>query len=488
MNQPCESGGVLLAVLGRPGLAVHLAAVGQRRRGPREHDLPHQRPQRVEHRLARARRRRPGGLGAHDLDGRGRRAAGDAGRDQRHLRRAHQHLALADRVRRLRRPGAVGRDAAAEDADRQLPVGADAVGRRRLGERGVGQLERLLDEGRVARLREGLGEGHRAEVELVLVLELAALDRRWCRGRRPGCPGVTAPGRQQRRRGDRLHARAGRELAGQRVARVGRLVGATPPGSRRCRAGRRPGAWAAAAPATAASAAFCSAGTSGVCTGVPGTGSTAATSTPGVAGGLVGADHRDGEAGGAGELLLEGALQAGEAELVAGGVARRAVVLGLLDDLGGGRADPAEQGRGEPRARRQQPGVGREDRAGQVEHLGADRLEVGPAQRDDRDELARGGRLDVGDDVLGRRCRWRRTAPAASDGRSVTWAVSTPTLTTSVGREQRRPGRVGDRRPLGQAAGELEVLPLPQLRVHERRARRRPATRRRPPRGAASAS
>ena len=58
---------------------------------------------------------------------------------------------------------------------------------------------------------------------------------------------------------------------------------------------------------------------------------------------------------------------------------------------------------------------------------------------------------------------------AASAGRSVTWAVSTPTLTTSVGVNSGAPGGVGDRGPLGQGAGELEVLPLPQLRVHQGR-------------------
>ena len=52
--------------------------------------------------------------------------------------------------------------------------------------------------------------------------------------------------------------------------------------------------------------------------------------------------------------------------------------------------------------------VGREDRTGQVEHLRADLLEVGTAQGDDRDELARGRGLDVGDDLLGRDAGGRR--------------------------------------------------------------------------------
>ena len=84
-------------------------------------------------------------------------------------------------------------------------------------------------------------------------------------------------------------------------------------------------------------------------------------------------------------------------------------------------------------------------------------------------ELAGGGGLDVGDDRPRPGCRWRPRARRPAPGRSVTWAGSTPTLTTSVGANSGAPDGVGDRRPVGQAPGEHEVLPLPQLRVHERR-------------------
>ena len=91
----------LAAELGGARLAVHLAAAGQRlrrpgRARPRASSAAARRAP-----LAGPRRRRPRGLGAHDLHRGGRRAAGDARGDQRQLRRAHQHLALPDRVGRL---------------------------------------------------------------------------------------------------------------------------------------------------------------------------------------------------------------------------------------------------------------------------------------------------------------------------------------------------------------------------------------------------
>ena len=81
--------------------------------------------------------------------------------------------------------------AAAEDVHRQLPVGADAELSAASTSAPAGRFDRQLDERRVAGLGERLGERHRAQVELVLVLELAALD-----DRRPGAgtglSGVTA--------------------------------------------------------------------------------------------------------------------------------------------------------------------------------------------------------------------------------------------------------------------------------------------------------
>ena len=154
-------------------------------------------------------------------------------------------------------------------------------------------------------------------------------------------------------------------------------------------------------PATAASAAFCTAGTSGVWTGVPGTGATDAISCPWSVVFLSVLTTVTVNPGRAGQLLLERPLQPGEAQLVAVGVPGRSVVLAVLDDLRGRRADPPEQGEGEAGRRGQQPGGGGEDRAGQVEDLRADLLEVGPPEGDHRDELAGPGLLDVGDDLVG---------------------------------------------------------------------------------------
>ena len=372
MNQPCASGGVLLAELGGPGLAVHLAAVGQRGRRPGEHDLAHQRPQRVQHRPD------PGPPGLGPAGSAPTTSTGAAGVPLATpaatsaicaglISTSPWPMAFAAFVVPVLSAGTLP----LKMPTGQLPVGADAVGRRGLGERAVGQLQRLLDEGRVARLREGLRERHGAEVELVLVLELAALDRRWSPGRATGVSGVERAGRQQRRGGDRLHARAGRELAGQRVAGVGGLVGARRRGSRRCPGRTTTRCVGSCWPATAASAAFCTAGTSGVCSGVPGSGATAAISRPCVAGGLVGAHDRDGEAR---RCRRAAPGRPAAARTARAGHRRRSAATpsscGLLDDLGGGRADPAQQrerrtGGSAPSSRV----LGREDRAGQVEDL-----------------------------------------------------------------------------------------------------------------------
>ena len=214
--------------------------------------------------------------------------------------------------------------AAAEDADRQLPVGADAVGRGRLGERAVGQLERLLDEGRVAGLRERLGEAARCRGRTGPRSRTRGRRRPSSRGRAPGCPGSSGAGGQQRGRRHRLHARAGREVAGEGVAGVGRLVrgdgedlaGARPDddqvrrqGLRRRRRRRR----RSARPGRAASAAACPAsGATDVDLAAPRRRCSRRCSP-----------RETVKPGRAGELLLEGPLQPGEPELVAGGVPRR---------------------------------------------------------------------------------------------------------------------------------------------------------------------
>ena len=186
-----------------------------------------------------------------------------------------------------------------------------------------------------------------------------------------------------------------------------------------------------------------------------------------VAGAPVGAHDRDREAGSAGQLLLEGALQAGQAQLVTGGVARRSVVLRLLDHLRRRLADPPQQGGGEASARVPAGAWRSGTRRREVVDLRADGLEGGTPQRDDGDELTRRRRLDVGDDLLG--------GGTGGGGQPLGERLQVghlrrvdPDVDHLGRREQRLAVGVGDGRALGQAAVELEVLPLPQLRVHDR--------------------
>ena len=80
-------------------------------------------------------------------------------------------------------------------------------------------------------------------------------------------------------------------------------------------------------PATAASAAFCTAATIGVCRGLPGSGATDSISwpwSPVFSSVLTTETVKPGRAG---ELLLEGPLQPGQPELVTRGVPGRPVLL-----------------------------------------------------------------------------------------------------------------------------------------------------------------
>ena len=201
----------------------------------------------------------------------------------------------------------------------------------------------------------------------------------------------------------------------------------------------------------------------------PGTGSTASISRPSSSVLLVGADHPDGEAGRAGQLLLEGALQAGEAQLVAGRVARRRRPR-CVSSMTSAVAAPTRPSRARANrgAGRQQPGVGREDGAGQVEHLRPDRLEVGTAQRDDRDELTLRGGLDIGDDVLGGDAGGGRQR-GGQRGQVGDLGRVDPDV-DDLGRGEQGCARgVGDGGPLGQRPGHDQVLPLPQLGMDQGR-------------------
>ena len=147
--------------------------------------------------------------------------------------------------------------------------------------------------------------------------------------------------------------------------------------------------------------------------------------------------------------------------------------------------DAAEQGDGEPRAGRQQPGLGREDGAGQVEHLRPDRLEVRPAQGDDGDELTLGRGLDVGDDVLGGDAG-RGRQRGGQRGQVGDLGRVDPDVDDLGRGEQRSPRAVGDRGPLGQRpATRPGAAPRP-ARDGSGSARRRPASRPRPPGAAGS--
>ena len=145
------------------------------------------------------------------------------------------------------------------------------------------------------------------------------------------------------------------------------------------------------APATAASAACCTARSRVVRTGVPGAPgsrpSTRAVPAPPTA------SIRS--PGGAGQPVVQRPLQPGDAELVAGPVAG----AGLREHLGGGLADPAEQRLGEPGGRAEQPLRGPEHGARQRVDPGLHPVVVGPPQRDDRDERGRLRLPHVGDDV-----------------------------------------------------------------------------------------
>ena len=218
---------MLLPYSAVPGLAVHLAAVGQRGRGPGEHDLPHHRPQRVEHRLPRARRRRARGVGADDLDRRGRGPAGDR--------------------RRRRAPAAPGSSAPGPGRSRSRPWWCrccpPARCRRRCRPAAASRCRRR----RTRPPRRARRRAAASACWMKVVLHDCAKrlgERHGARGRTgpgsrtPGPRPTVVPGQATGVSGRErspaessavavivFMARAGRELAGQRVARVGRLVG-----------------------------------------------------------------------------------------------------------------------------------------------------------------------------------------------------------------------------------------------------------------------
>ena len=216
---------------------------------------------------------------------------------------------------------------------------------------------------------------HGAEVELVLVLELAAVDdgrartrHRGVRGelrRRTAAPSPSSSSCSSRAGTVRLSALPASAAAFEDTARISPVPG--PHDDQVGRQGlRRP---------TAASAAFCTAGTSGVCTGVPGTGSTDAISCP------------------LSVVLLSVLATVTVKPAVPASCSWKARCspdrpswspsayrgdpssLRLLDDLGRGRADPAEQREGEAGRRGQQPGrrSGRPRRAGRRPGRGSSR-------------------------------------------------------------------------------------------------------------------
>ena len=166
-----------------------------------------------------------------------------------------------------------------------------------------------------------VAQRHGAEVELVLVLELAPVDDGRARAGHGGVRRDGAGGEQRGRR-HRLHARPGREMAGQRVARVGGRVRGDGQDLPRARPDDDQ-VGGLVCPATAASAAFCTAGHERRLHRLAGHRCHRRDLPPLVGGVLVGAHDGDREAGRAGELLLEGPLQPGEPELVAVGVPRR---------------------------------------------------------------------------------------------------------------------------------------------------------------------
>ena len=148
-----------------------------------------------------------------------------------------------------------------------------------------------------------------------------------------------------------------------------------------------------------------------VCSGVPATG--AAVNSVRRARSLRRADGRDGAAPGAGELFVVALLQAGEADVVAG----PDPALALLDQLGGRRADGAEDRRGEVlgRSERQLVGNGARARDGPTGpksggHLGCGRRCPARTPADRRPGLlGERGRVDVDEGPADRRApRWPR--------------------------------------------------------------------------------
>ena len=221
---------------------------------------------------------------------------------------------------------------------------------------------------------------HGAEVELVLVLELPAVDRGGAGTGNRGV-GVTLPAVSSAV-AVIVFMPTRREVAGQRVARVGRRVrghGEDLPGPGpddhqvRGQLLRGDGGIGGVLQRRrrAASAPAC-----------PATGATAPIWRPVSPVALSVLTTETVKPGGPGQLLLERPLQPGQPQLVAGGVARPAVVvLALLDDLGGGRADPAEQCDGEPGARARAAGSrsGTPRRAGRRPGRGSSRSRGGAA-------------------------------------------------------------------------------------------------------------
>ena len=342
MNQPCESGGVLLPNSAVPVLPYTSPRSASAFAVPESTTSPHHRPERVEHLLAGPLRRRPRGLGADDLDRRGRvplampaaTSASWAGL----ISTSPWPIASAAFVV----PVLVAGHGAAEDVDRQLPVGADAVGggRRRRGRRRAGcsacWMKVVLQDwanatrsGTVPRSNWSSFSNSRPSTTVVP-------------GHATGVSGVTAPAESSAVAvivfmldpGGKwpVSALPASAAAFEETARISpvpgrtttRWVGSVLPGDggvgrvlhgRDDRRLHRPA----------------------------GHGGDGGDLVPLVGGVLVGARDRDREAGRAGELLLEGPLQAGEAQLVAGGVPRRSPSSRLLDDLGRRRADAAQQ-------------------------------------------------------------------------------------------------------------------------------------------------
>ena len=222
-------------------------------------------------------------------------------------------------------------------------------------------------------------EGHGAQVELVLVLELAPLDDGGARARRPGCPGVSVPvessavavivfmlepggnwpfsalpasaaSLEETARISPVPGRTTTRCVGSCCAGDGGVGGVLQRGDQR-RLQR-------ACPAPASTAAI-----SRPSSGVPSSVLTTDTVNPGVPA----------------SCSWNARCSPERPELVAGGVARRPVVLGLLDDLGGGlaRRGPA----GLRRSGRSAPAVecrsGTPRRAGRTPGRGSSRSPAG---------------------------------------------------------------------------------------------------------------